>query len=105
MDATDAYILDDSIGLKSITRRPTKIIPMMTNAVTQNQEKILTKRRCTGTPSRKRDTLDLKFIDAFLSHQFRYAARLGAPDNPPTGPYLAPEAARVIIIPCAQSLR
>src|SRR6266436_6599916 len=101
MDATDAYILDDSIGLKSITRRPTKIIPMMTNAVTQNQEKIFTKRRCTGTRSRKRNTLDLKFIDAFFSHQFRYAARLGAPANPQAGRYVPVEQQRVIIIPWA----
>jgi hypothetical protein len=74
MDATDAYIVDGSIGLESMTRRPTKIIPMMTKAVTQNQEKIFTKRRCTGTRSRKRNTLDLQFIDAFFSRQFRYLA-------------------------------
>src|SRR6266404_8033619 len=66
-DATDVYILDESIGLKSITRRPTNKMPMMTKAVTQNQEKIFKKRRCTGTRSRKRNTLDLEFINAFFS--------------------------------------
>src|SRR5437868_8689584 len=71
-DATDVYILDESVGLKSITRRPTNKMPMMTKDVTQNQEKIFRKRRCTGTRSRKRKTLDLKFINAFFSHQSRY---------------------------------
>src|SRR6267142_5538874 len=70
-DATDVYILDGSVGLKSITRRPTNKTPMMTKAVTQNQEKIFRNRRCTGTRSRKRKNLDLKFINAF-SHQPRY---------------------------------
>src|SRR3977135_2349847 len=69
MDATDAYIVGESIGLKSIiTWRPTKTTPMMTKAVTQNQEKILTKRRCTGTRSRKRNMLDLKFMNTFFSY-------------------------------------
>src|ERR1700682_4394899 len=81
MDAMDVYIVDESIGLKSITRRPTKIIPMMTKAVSQNQEKIFTKRRCTGTRCRKRNILDLKFMNALFSHQFRYPARLRAQDN------------------------
>src|ERR1700738_3299505 len=81
MYVTDAYIVDESIGLKSMTRRPMKIIAMMTKAVTQNQEKIFTKRRCTGTRSRKRKTLDLKVLKAFFSHQPRYPAGLGAKAN------------------------
>jgi hypothetical protein len=71
MDATDPYRGDESIDLKSMTRRPTKMIPMMTKAVNQNQEKTFTKRRYTGTRFRKRNTLDLKFINAFFFHQLR----------------------------------
>src|ERR1700731_3406187 len=74
MDATDPYIGDESIDLKSMTRRPAKITPIMTKAVTQNQEKTFTKRRYTGTRSRKRNILDLKFINAFFLHQLRYPA-------------------------------
>src|SRR3981189_567237 len=70
-DATDVYILDESVGLKSITWRPTNKMPMMTKAVTQNKEKIFRNRRANGTRPRKRKTLDLKFINAF-SHQPRY---------------------------------
>src|SRR6267378_8053600 len=69
-EATDVYILDESVGLKSITRRTTNRMLMMTKAVTQNQEKIFKKRRCTGTRSRKRNTLDLEFINAFFSRTF-----------------------------------
>src|SRR6202035_1258473 len=73
MEVTAAYIVDEPIGRKSMTRRPTKIIPMMTKAVAQNQEKIFTKRECTGNRSRKRNTPDVKFISAFFGGQFRYS--------------------------------
>jgi hypothetical protein len=36
IDATDAYMVDGSIVLESMTRRPTKTMLMMTKAVTQN---------------------------------------------------------------------
>src|SRR5712671_3511689 len=98
-DATDVYMLDESVGLKSITRRPTNRMLMMTKAVTQNQEKIFKKRRCTGTRSRKRNTLDLEFINAFFSQYLHQAARLQA--DPQAGRYLSVEPQRVIAIPWA----
>jgi len=65
---------------------------MMTKAVTQNQEKIFKKRRCTGTRLRKRNTLDLEFINAFFSQYLHQAARLQT--DPQAARYLSLEPQR-----------
>src|SRR5712672_632099 len=92
-EATDVYILDESVGLKSITRRPTNRMLMMTKAVTQNQEKIFKKRRCTGTRSRKRKTLDLEFINAFFSQYPSPGSKTRTDPQAGRCPSLAPQRA------------
>jgi len=73
----DVYILDESIGLKSIKRRPTNKMPMMTRPSPRTGERF-SEEAVHGYAIPKAEELDLKFINAFFSHQASIPAKLGA---------------------------